>query len=557
MHSRYDIIRRNTLKARTLIVKATAAAGSGHPGGSFSMAEILGCLFYKHMRYDAANPCWEGRDRLVLSKGHAAPGLFSHLAISGFIPESEVETLRSLGSRLQGHPDMKCPGVEFCGGSLGTGLSYSVGMALSARMDGLDSRIYTVIGDGESDEGQIWEATMAAAKFKLDNLTVILDRNYVQQDSYTEGVMPLDAAATGPNPNPVAARNDPTLWRTSDKWRAFGWHVIEVDGHRIEQIDSAIRGAKQVSGRPSIIIARTVKGKGVRHMEDNPQWHGKAPSPEMVPIILDELKSQAAVAPSIIAGDMTRLDLEVKRCDGAGPDYIHMDVMDGIFVPTVTFGYEKIRELRPLTDIPFDSHLMISQPARHVKKYAEAGSDIITVHAEVCSVSEFGEIHDYLKGVDVGVGVAVNPQTPIPPWLKEFVPTLDQFIVMSVVPGRSGQKYIYESHQKTRTIIQSLNEHGFGGVVEADGGVNILNVADCFDDGARVFVGGSSMVGQPDMKQAIDDIRGRISYARQRMLLHRAHSLGGSKLVHDWIALHVVGEQSDTLNKIARESSLL
>lgn len=555
MDSRYSIIRRNTLKARALVTRATAAAGSGHPGGSFSMAEILGCLFYKHMTYDTNNPLWKDRDRFVLSKGHAAPGLFSHLAIAGFIQESEVETLRSLGSRLQGHPDMKCPGVEFCGGSLGTGLSYSVGMALAARLDGLSSRIYTVVGDGESNEGQIWEATMTAAKFKLDNLTVILDRNYVQQDSYTEGVMPLDAATK--SSDPVAARGDPTAWRTSDKWRAFGWHVIEVDGHRIEQVDSAITESKRISGKPTMIIARTVKGKGVQHMEDNPKWHGKAPSKSMVPIILDELKSQSLVAPSIIAGDMTRLDLEVKRCDEAGSDYIHMDVMDGAFVPVVTFDHEKLKELRPLTDIPFDSHLMISEPVKHVKRYAEAGSDIITVHAEACNVSEFGEIHDYLRSVGVGVGMAINPKTSLPVWLKEFVPTLDQVIVMSVVPGYSGQSYIPESHKKTRDVIQSLNKMGFNGVVEADGGVNVSNVADCFDDGARVFVGGSSMVGQPDMRRAIDDIKNSISYARRRMLLHRAHILGGSDMVNNWIALHEVGEQHNVLHQIAQECGVL
>ena len=555
MGSRYSIIRRNTLKARALVIRATAAAGSGHPGGSFSMAEILGCLFYKHMAYDTNNPLWKDRDRLVLSKGHAAPGLFSHLAISGFIQESEVETLRSLGSRLQGHPDMKCPGVEFCGGSLGTGLSYSIGMALAARLDGLSNRIYTVVGDGESNEGQIWEATMTAAKFKLDNLTVILDRNYVQQDSYTEGVMPLDAATT--SSDPVAARGDPTAWRTSDKWRAFGWHVIEVDGHRIEQIDSAITESKRITGKPTIIIARTVKGKGVQHMEDNPKWHGKAPAKPMVPIIFDELKSQGLVAPSIIAGDMTRLDLEVKRCDEAGPDYIHMDVMDGAFVPVVTFDHEKLKELRPLTDIPFDSHLMISEPVKHVKRYAEAGSDIITVHAEACNVSEFGEIHDYLRSVGVGVGIAINPKTSLPVWLKEFVPTLDQVIVMSVVPGYSGQSYIPESHKKTQDVIQSLNTMGFSGVVEADGGVNVSNVADCFDDGARVFVGGSSMVGQPDMRRAIDDIKNSISYARRRMLLRRAHTLGGSDMVNNWIALHEVGEQHNVLHQIAQECGVL
>ena len=555
MGSGYCRIRRNVARARTLVIRATAAAGSGHPGGSFSMAEALGCLFYKHMKHDPADPRWEDRDRLILSKGHAAPGLFSHLAVSGYIKESEMETLRALGSRLQGHPDLKCPGVEFCGGSLGTGLSYSIGVALALRLDDNPARVFAVVGDGESDEGQIWEAAMSAAKFKLDNLVVILDRNYVQQDSYTERVMPMDAET--PGPDPVAARSDPSYWRTADKWRAFGWHALEVDGHRIEQLDAALSKAVAHRGGPAVIVSRSVKGRGVEHMEDNPAWHGRAPSRTMVPVIMRELRSQAAVAPSIIAGDMTRLDAEVIRCREAGADYIHLDVMDGVFVPNTTFDHEKVRELRPLTDIPFDVHLMIAEPARRVRLYAEAGSDVITVHAEACGAPEFGEIADYLRSNGVGVGMAVNPQTPVPEWLDAFVPRLDQFIVMSVVPGRSGQSYIPQSHQKTRIVYKYLEERGFGGVIEADGGVNASNVAECFADGARAFVGGSSMVGQADMAGAILYLRREILGARRLGLLREAHRLGGPEMVERWAALHEVGDKADAIRRMAAEAGLL
>ena len=242
MSINYCGIKKNVKEARNLVIDATTDAGSGHPGGSFSMAEIVGTLFGKHLRYDSKNPTWEDRDRLVLSKGHAAPGLFSNLAVAGYFEKSQLLTLRKFGSNLQGHPDLKCPGVEFCGGSLGIGLSFSLGVALAGRMDGKDYRVYTIMGDGESDEGQVWEAAMAASKFKADNLTVILDRNFIQQDSYTEKIMPLDENLIGDDISKMW--KNPSRWRTGEKWKAFGWNVIEIDGHRIEQISDALHQAK-------------------------------------------------------------------------------------------------------------------------------------------------------------------------------------------------------------------------------------------------------------------------------------------------------------------------
>ncbi|MEK0376459.1 MAG: 1-deoxy-D-xylulose-5-phosphate synthase N-terminal domain-containing protein, partial [Nitrosopumilus sp.] len=436
----YYQIKKNILRARKLVIMSTSIAGSGHPGGSFSMAEILGCLFYKYLKFDPNNPQWEDRDRLVLSKGHAAPGLFSNMAVAGYFPESELETLRKFGSKLQGHPDLKCPGVEFCGGSLGTGLSYSVGVALAAKINSKDYHVYTIIGDGESNEGQIWEAAMTAAKYKLDNLTAFLDRNFIQQDSYTEKIMPLDEKLEGDDLSEMW--KDASRWKTGDKWRSFGWNVIEIDGHRVEQIDTAIAKANATKGIPTMIISRTIKGKSVEHMEDNPQWHGKAPDSDVVPIINHELDSQFMIAPSIIAGDMTNLANEIKRCVSGRADYIHLDVMDGQFVPNKTFDHDKIKELRHLTVIPFDSHLMINEPVKHVRDYIDAGSDIITVHAEVTDESSFGEIHDLLKQNQVGIGFAINPDTELPEWSYKFLSSLDQLIVMSVVPGKSGQKFI-------------------------------------------------------------------------------------------------------------------
>ena len=548
----YYQIKRNVLQARKLVIRATGMAGSGHPGGSFSMAEILGCLFYKHLRFDPKNPSWEDRDRLVLSKGHAAPGLFSNMAVAGYIPASELDTLRRFGTRLQGHPDLKCPGVEFCGGSLGTGLSYSVGVALAAKIDSKGHRIYTIIGDGESDEGQIWEAAMTAAKYKTDNLTVFLDRNFIQQDSYTEKVMPLDRHLAGDDLSEMW--KDASRWKTGDKWRSFGWNVIEIDGHRIEQIDDAITRACATKGVPTIIISRTIKGKSVEHMEDNPQWHGKAPAQDIIPIINQELDSQFMIAPSIIAGDMGDLTGEVNRCAAGRADYIHLDVMDGEFVPNHTFDHTAIQKLRPLTVIPFDTHLMINDPERHVHDYIRAGSDIITVHAEVTDEDSFGRICHTLKEGMTGVGLAINPDTDLPEWSYRFLPLIDQIIVMSVVPGKSGQKYIEGTHAKMARLMPILRSNGFAGYVEADGGINMDNIGSAFADGARAFVGGGAIVGRQDVQGAIREFRDRATAARRRLLLARANSLGGSGLVRKWIGLHVVGSKKDQITALAREA---
>jgi transketolase len=550
----YYQIKKEVLRARKLVIQATSSAGSGHPGGSFSMAEILGCLFFKYLKYDPKNPNWEDRDKLILSKGHASPGLFSNLAVAGYFDPEDVKTLRKFGSKLQGHPDLKCPGVEFCGGSLGIGLSYSIGNALAARIDGKDHRIYTIIGDGESDEGQVWEAAMTAAKYKIDNMTVFLDRNFIQQDSYTEKIMPLDEGLLGNDLSDMW--KDASRWKTGDKWRSFGWNVIEIDGHRIEQISDAIRRANQTKGLPSIIIARTIKGKGVEHMEDNPQWHGKAPNPETVPIIEDELDSQFMIAPSIIAGDMSNLEKEVERCRVGRADYIHLDVMDGEFVPNKTFDHTKIKELRPLTLIPFDAHLMINEPLKHIHNYIDAGSDIITVHAEVCDESSFGEICDTLRSNQVGIGLAINPDTELPQWCYKFVELLDQIIIMSVVPGKSGQKFIESTHEKIQRITKDLKEQKFGGYIEVDGGVNLENIGACFEDGARAFVGGSAIIGQNDVRMIIKEFRNKVLESRRRLLIKKANELGGTDLVNKWINLHVVGEKKDSLVQIAKECEL-
>ena len=252
-------------ECRVQILRMLAHAGSGHPGGSLSVIDILTTLYFGRLRYDAKHPDWPERDRVVLSKGHAVPALYSVMAKAGFFPEKQLITLRKLGSPLQGHPDRTAlPGIEAATGSLGQGLSVSLGMALGLKLTGSKSRVYCILGDGEVQEGQVWEAAMSAPKLgqpehALDNLTVILDYNKIQLDNFVKKVLDIE---------PIAA-----------KWQSFGWPVIEIDGHDIAQITKALDQAEATTGTPTFIVAHTVKGKGVSFMENEPEWHGKAPKP--------------------------------------------------------------------------------------------------------------------------------------------------------------------------------------------------------------------------------------------------------------------------------------
>lgn len=257
-------------KLRRHIVTMIGKAGSGHPGGSLSAVEIVTALYFRLMRQSPADACSLDRDRFILSKGHAAPLLYAVLAECGYIPEAELATLRQLNSRLQGHTDCHLtPGVDMSAGALGQGLSFGIGVALAGRLDARDYRVYVLLGDGECNEGQVWEAAMAAAHFKLDNLTAIVDNNGLQLDGWNRDIMSVE---------PFAA-----------KWAAFGWQVTEVDGHDLAQLIPVLEQAKQVKGKPTAVIAHTIKGKGVSFMENNADFHGKAPSPAELEIALKEL----------------------------------------------------------------------------------------------------------------------------------------------------------------------------------------------------------------------------------------------------------------------------
>jgi len=255
---------------RRSIISMLAKAGSGHPGGSLSAADLITALYFAVLRHNAKDPAWPGRDRFHLSKGHCCPLWYAVLAEAGYFPKEKLFTLRQLGSLLQGHPDKRTPGVDVASGSLGQGLSVALGMSLAAKIDKKDWRVYVLLGDGEIQEGNIWEAAMAAAHFKCDNLCAILDYNGFQIDGRTCDIMNLE---------PIVA-----------KWQAFGWQAIEIDGHNMAEILSAYQKAKETRGKPSIIIAHTIKGKGVSFMENVVDFHGRAPTKEEAQKALKELQ---------------------------------------------------------------------------------------------------------------------------------------------------------------------------------------------------------------------------------------------------------------------------
>jgi transketolase len=252
------------------VITMIATAGSGHPGGSLSAADIVTALYFKAMKHNPKDPRWPERDRFVLSKGHAAPILYAALAECGYFPVEELATLRKLGSRLQGHTDRTLtPGVEMSAGSLGQGLSYATGIAIASKLDKKDYQIYVLLGDGECEEGQIWEAAMSVPHFGIDNLTAIVDNNGIQLDGRCCDIMAVEPFA--------------------DKWRAFNWNVLEIDGHDMGLILKALAQAKEKKGQPTVIIAHTIKGKGVSFMEGNVDFHGKAPNAEQTAQALKEL----------------------------------------------------------------------------------------------------------------------------------------------------------------------------------------------------------------------------------------------------------------------------
>jgi transketolase len=519
---RYLDLKRKIRDVRMLAIQGIAEAGSGHPGASFSAAEVMGTIYFRKMKHDPSRPDWKERDCFVNSKAHSAPGYYATLAVAGYFATDEMKTLRKIGSRLQGHPvryseqqkQHSIPGVEYSGGSEGIGLSVSIGIAIANKLDSKHNRVYALIGDGESNEGQVWEAAMAASKFKLDNLIAILDRNRIQQDGFTEDIMPLDPMR--------------------DKWLAFNWNVIEIDGHKVEQVIDALNKANQVEDKPTLIIANTIKGNGIKHMTNNPQWHGRAPPRKHTPILLEELESECLIAPSIIAGERENYEEKVRKAERGGADIVHLDVMDGRFVPNITFFADTIRKLRHITSLPFDVHLMIENPLKHIQDYIDARCDIITVHTEACDEADFVSIKEALLSNGISPGIAINPSTDIPDWLYSHTEDIDVVIIMSVNPGSAGQKFIPEVLPKMVMINKNLREHGFKGYIEADGGIDETTLQQVYDSGARILVAGNAVYGSSDIHGAIIQLRHKANVTLERRLIEHASTIG---IRSDWIKI--------------------
>jgi len=521
----YEVYRflnlKNKIKeARTLALIGIAEAGSGHPGASFSAAEIMGALYFQIMHYDITNPFFQYRDYFINSKAHSAPGYYAILSLAGSFPKGEIKTLRKLNSRLQGHPvryselqkHHSVPGIEYSGGSEGIGLSISVGIGLANKLDNKDNMVYCLLGDGEINEGQVWEAAMAAAKFKLDNVIAVLDRNKIQQDGFSDDIMPLD---------PV-----------KEKWLSFNWDVIEVNGHRIEQLVHAFKNRS--IGKPHIIIANTVKGSGIKHMANNPQWHGRAPSKKHLPILINELEGEFMISPSIIAGNSSEsFESKIDIVEKFGADMIHLDVMDGKFVPNTTFFDDTIRNLRGITKLPFDTHLMINNPFDVLDSYIDAGCDIITVHVEACKdEKDFKKINDKLISNGVSPGLAINPDTILPQWVYNYLDCLDVMILMSVNPGFAGQNFISSVLTKMESLIPNLKNNGYKGYFEADGGIDLSTLSSCYKAGCRIFVMGNAIFGSENIIDSIKNAKFLLNSTLEKELLLQSDSLD---IREDWI----------------------
>jgi transketolase len=527
--NRFLSLKNKIKEVRTLALIGIAEAGSGHPGASFSAAEIMGALYFQIMNLDISNPFLQSRDYFINSKAHSAPGYYAILSIAGSFPKEEIKTLRKLNSRLQGHPvrysdfqkHHSVPGIEYSGGSEGIGLSISVGIGLANKLDNKNNMVYCLLGDGEINEGQVWEAAMAAAKFKLDNVVAILDRNKIQQDGFSDDIMPLDPL--------------------KEKWLSFNWNVVEVNGHRIEQLIHALK-TKSI-GKPKIIIANTVKGNGIKHMANNPQWHGRAPSKKHLPLLIKELEGEYMISPSIIAGgNKESFESKIETVEKFGADMIHLDVMDGKFVPNTTFFHDTIKNLRGITNLPFDTHLMVNNPYDVLDSYIDSGCDIITVHVEVCNdEKEFEKINNKIVSSGVSPGLAINPNTELPKWIYRYLDCLDVIIIMSVNPGFAGQKFIPSVLPKMKHLISNLKNNGYGGYFEADGGIDLSTISSCYEAGCRIFVMGNAIFGSDNIIETLKNTKILLNSILEKELLIESDSFD---IKDDWIK-----NRKDILNK--------